>query len=83
MRESDGVEYRGAYNLSYLWLPALAPGLDVFARPQSDVYQLGPSLSGEWHIGGSELEYDGGVVFKLGDKGPDTTLVLRLEYEFF
>jgi hypothetical protein len=83
LRESDGVEYRGAYNLSFLWRDSFAPGLDVFARPQSDVYQAGPSVSGEWHIDGSELEYDAGVVFKLGDKGPDTTLVLRLEYEFF
>jgi hypothetical protein len=83
LRESDGVESRAAYNLSYLWKSAFAPGLDVFARPQSDVYQAGPSVSGEWHLGSSELEYDAGVVFKLGDKGPDTTLVMRLEYEFF
>jgi hypothetical protein len=83
LREDNGVEYRGAYNVSFLWVPTFAPGIDLFARPQSDVYQAGPSVSGEWHIGSSELEYDAGVVFKLGDKGPDTTLVMRLEYEFF
>jgi len=83
LRDDAGVEYRGAYNLSFLWVPAFAPGIDLFARPQSDVYQAGPSVSGEWHIGSSELEYDAGVVFNLGDKGPDATLVMRLEYEFF
>ncbi|HEY4127074.1 MAG TPA: hypothetical protein VGN70_03420 [Gammaproteobacteria bacterium] len=83
LREDNGVEYRGAYNVSFLWTGSFAPGIDVFAHPQTDVYQAGPSASGELHIGSSELEYDAGVVFKLGSKGPDTTLVMRLEYEFF
>ena len=83
LREDNGVEFRAAYNVSYLWRDTLAPGLDFFAHPQKDVYQLGPSVSGEWHMGSSEIEYDGGVVFNLGHKGPDATLLLRLEYEFF
>ncbi len=83
LREENGTEFRAAYNLSWMWRGDLAPGVDVFARPQDDVYQIGPSISGEWYIGQSELEYDGGVVFPIGSKGPDATLLLRLEYEFY
>ncbi len=83
LKEEAGYEFRTAYSVNWLWRAKFKPGLDLFARPGSDVYQLGPSLAGEWHVGRSEIEYDAGVVFGLGPKAPDTTFLLRLEYEFF
>lgn len=81
LKEETGYEFRGAYAVNYLWSPRFSPGLDVFAR--EEFWQAGPSFSGELHFGRSEFEYEAGLVFGLSAKAPDTTLLLRLEYEFF
>jgi hypothetical protein len=76
-------EFRSAYSVSYSWRRGFAPGIEVFAHPANDAYMAGPVFYGEQIVGTSELEYSAGMVFGLGRKSPDTTLMLRLEYEFF
>lgn len=76
-------EFRSAYSVSYALRREFAPGIEVFAHPSSDAYMAGPVFYGEQVFGTSELEYSAGVVFGLGHKAPDATLMLRLEYEFF
>jgi hypothetical protein len=75
--------FRAAYSVSYSWRRQFAPGLEVFAHPSNDAYMAGPVVYGEQLFGTNELEYSAGMVFGLGRKSPDTTLMLRLEYEFF
>lgn len=81
LKEETGYEIHAAYALNYLWSPKFSPGIDVFARDA--FWQAGPSFSGEIHFGRSEFEYEAGLVFGLSAKAPDTTLLLRLEYEYF
>lgn len=76
-------EFRSAYSVSYAWHREFAPGIEVFAHPSNDAYMAGPVFYGEQAFGSSEIEYSAGLVFGLGRKAPDTTFMLRLEYEFF
>jgi hypothetical protein len=76
-------EFRANYGLSWQWRPVLAPGVQLYLRPAQNIYQVGPGLSGEWHVGGSELEYNLGMVLGVNQNAPDRTLILNLEYEFF
>lgn len=76
-------EFRTAYSVSYALRREFAPGFEFFAHPANDAYMAGPVFYGEQAFGSSELEYSAGVVFGLGRKAPDSTFMLRLEYEFF
>lgn len=79
-----GYAFRSAYSLSYRVTPLFAPGLEAYARPTANTYQLGPVVYGEYVSGtGNELEYSAGVVFGMNAHAPDMTFMLRLEYEFF
>lgn len=79
-----GYSFRTAYSLSYRISPLFAPGLEAYLQPNSNYYQLGPVVYGEYASGaGNELEYSAGVVFGMNAHAPDMTLMLRLEYEFF
>jgi hypothetical protein len=40
-------------------------------------------VSGEWHLGSTELEYDLALVLGMNQNAPDRTLIMNLEYEFF
>ena len=82
---SGEYAFRGTYALNYLWRTGFAPGLEAYYRPADDSRQLGPSLYGELYLGDghSELEYSAALLLGLNRGAPDTTLVLRLEYEFF
>jgi hypothetical protein len=75
-------EFRANYGLDWQWRPTLAPGVQLYLRPSQNVYQAGPALSGEWHVGMSELEYSLAVVLSVNQNAPDRTLILNLEYEF-
>jgi hypothetical protein len=76
-------EFRANYALNWNWRGTAAPGVFVFLRPSMNIYQAGPALSGECHIGGSELEYSAAWVFGLNRDAPDRTLIFNVEYEFF
>lgn len=79
-----GYTFRSAYSLSYRVTPLFAPGMEVYAHPNANQYQLGPVVYGEYASGsGNELEYSVGVVFGMNAHAPDKTLMLTLEYEFF
>lgn len=75
--------FRTSYSISYSWHRGFAPGIEFFAHPSNDAYMAGPVIYGEYAFGASELEYSAGMVFGLGRKAPDTTFMLRAEYEFF
>ncbi|MGH8371370.1 MAG: hypothetical protein ACRETO_01395 [Gammaproteobacteria bacterium] len=75
--------FRTGYSVSYAWHRGFAPGVEFFAHPSNDAYMAGPVIYGEQAFGASELEYSAGMVFGLGRKAPDTTIMLRAEYEFF
>jgi hypothetical protein len=81
--DSHAFTFRSAYSVSYTMRTEFAPGLEVFARPHTDVYQLGPVIYGEHYFGASEFEYSAGVVFAMSRNAPNATMMLRLEYEFF
>lgn len=79
-----GYVFRCAYSLSYRITRAFAPGVEIYARPNANQYQMGPVVYGEHVFGaGNEFEYSAGVVFGMNAHAPDTALMLRLEYEFF
>ncbi|HKV96110.1 MAG TPA: hypothetical protein VJR90_01285 [Gammaproteobacteria bacterium] len=76
--------FRGAYSLSYQWRQWLAPGVEIYALPHDNAYQLGPVFYGELTSArGNEFEYSAGLLAGINRRAPDLTLVLRLEYEFF
>ncbi|HET7921748.1 MAG TPA: hypothetical protein VFM15_03235 [Gammaproteobacteria bacterium] len=77
-------EFRGAYSLSYQWRQTFAPGIEIYALPEDNAYQLGPVFYGELASSrGNEFEYSAGLLAGINKSAPDLTLVLRLEYEFF
>jgi len=76
-------EFRGSYSLNYLWREAAAPGVNLYIFPRQQIYQAGPALSGEWHLGNGELEYNLAAVLGINRDAPDKTLILNLEYEFY
>jgi hypothetical protein len=76
-------EFRANYGLSWLWRPGFAPGVQLYLRPSQNIYQAGPAVSGEWHLGSTELEYDLALVLGMNQNAPDRTLIMNLEYEFF
>jgi len=81
---SRGYEFRSVYSLNYQWYRGFAPGVEVYARPHDNAYQIGPVFYGELASSqGDELEYSTGVVLGINRGAPDRTFMLRLEYEFF
>lgn len=77
-------EFRGAYSLSYQWRQWFAPGVEIYALPHDNAYQLGPVFYGELASArGNEFEYSAGLLAGINRQAPDLTFVLRLEYEFF
>lgn len=75
--------FRANYSLNYSWRRALAPGVDVFLRPNQNIYQVGPAIAGEWNVGNGEVEYSAAMVLGVNRDAPDRTLLITLEYEFF
>lgn len=81
--DSHAYAFRSSYSLNYAWHEGLVPGVEVYALPKPDIYQIGPVISGEQYFGASEFEYSLGAVFALSRNAPDATVMLRLEYEFY
>ena len=77
--------FHGGYSFRYTVRKTFAPGFEVFATPTDSDYRAGPVLYGEKVFGasGRELEYSAGVLLPMNSSSPNTTLVLRLEYEVF
>jgi hypothetical protein len=80
-------EFRSSYSISYSFhhdRATFSPGIEAYARPNDNAYQIGPVFYGEYQTdAGSELEYSLGVVYGINQAAPEQTLLARLEYEFF
>ncbi len=84
-----GLEYRA--RLEYRWRRTFSPIIEAYGQPAGRIGNygrphnaIGPGVTGQSPLGaGKSLRY--GVVALLGTSGKaaDTTLVLRLEYEFY
>lgn len=85
--DSGKYMFRSAYSVSYKMdfdRASIAPGIEVYIRPNDNAYQIGPVLYGEIRTdAGSELEYSLGVVDGINQSAPAKTLLFRVEYEFF
>lgn len=77
--------FNGGYSFSYQIRKAFAPGFELFASPSDHTWRAGPVVYGEkvFRHTAHELEYSAGVLLPLNGRSPDTTFVLRLEYEMF
>lgn len=87
----SGVELSYRARLEYRWQPAFSPLIEAYGEPVGRTgawgephNQIGPGFTGELGLGaGESLHYGAVVLFGLSAAAPDTTLVLRMEYEFF
>ena len=80
---SNHYEFRASYAWGYEVSPRLAPGFEVYYRPDDGARQVGPALGGEIATGGgNEFEYSLAYLFGTNKGAPNRTLALRLEYEF-
>ncbi|HEX5339682.1 MAG TPA: hypothetical protein VFX47_02235, partial [Gammaproteobacteria bacterium] len=69
---SRNYEFRGAYSLSYQWRQTFAPGIEIYALPHDDAYQLGPVFYGELASArGTEFEYSAGLLAGVNKAAPD------------
>jgi len=78
-------DFLGAYSFRYAVRKSFAPGFEAFIAPTDNDYRIGPVVYGEKLFGmrGSELGYSAGLLLPLTADSPDSTLVIRLEYEFY
>jgi hypothetical protein len=76
---------RYTYSGSYAVSAGFRPGLEAYARPDDNAYQVGPTIAGEWHVPGTTagFEYRVGVVIGINSAAPRQTWLAQLEYEFF
>lgn len=80
-----GTEFRYSYAGSYAVSRAFRPGIEAYGREADNAYHAGPTVSGEWHVPGSQgnLEYRVGLLLGLNAAAPRRTWVAQLAYEFF
>lgn len=84
-----GLEYRA--RLEYRWRSRLSPLLEAYGQPVGTIgnygrprNSLGPGITGQFSLGaGKSLRYGAVALFGTTHDVADTTLVLRLEYEFY
>ncbi len=84
-----GLEYRA--QLEYRWRRRLSPLIEVYGQPAGRIgnygrprNQIGPGFTGQFRLGaGQGLRYGAVALFGMSGAAADTTLVLRLEYEFY
>jgi hypothetical protein len=82
--------YRG--RVEYLWHPAISPAVEFHGEPgeigdfghlAGQRHQAGPAIYGVDRLGGRRaFLYSTALLFGLTWDSPDTTMALRLEYEF-
>ncbi len=86
-----GVELEYRARLLYRWRQDLSPLLEAYGQPAGKVgargnarQLIGPGLTGRIATGpGKSLRYAALVLFGTSQAAAGTTLVLRLEYEFY
>jgi len=84
-----GLEYRA--RLEYRWRRELSPLFEAYGQPVGTIghygrprNSLGPGVTGQFSLGaGKSLRYGAVALFGTTHDAADTTLVLRLEYEFY
>ncbi len=85
-----GLEYRA--RLEYRWRRGLSPIIEAYGEPAGNFggydhprHQIGPGVTGQIPMGGvgNNLRYGLVALFGENRNAPDSTLVLRLEYEFY
>jgi len=84
-----GLEYRA--RLTYRWRRAISPLVEAYGEPVGRIgawgrprHQIGPGVTGQIQIGpGRSLRYGAVALFGASHSAADSTLVLRLEYEFY
>lgn len=84
-----GLEYRA--RLTYRWRRKISPLVEAYGQPVGRIgaygqprNQIGPGVTGQFLVGaGKSLRYGVVALFGASRSAPDSTLVLRLEYEFY
>ncbi len=84
-----GLEYRA--RLEYRWRRTFSPIIEAYGQPAGRIGNygrprnaIGPGVTGQFPLSaGKSLRYGAVALFGTNGKAADTTLVLRLEYEFY
>ncbi|MDN5864242.1 MAG: hypothetical protein L0I62_03360 [Gammaproteobacteria bacterium] len=87
----SGVEVAYRARLQYRWRRAFSPLIEAYGQPVGKIgawggprHQIGPGVTGKFGLGpGESLRYGAVLLFGASGAAADTTLVFRLEYEFF
>lgn len=79
------IEHRYSYRGTYAFSSALRPGIEAYARPDDHAWQVGPVVTGDWHVPGTtgSVEYRLGLLQGMNSRAPRRTWMLQVEYEFF
>ena len=86
-----GVELEYRARLEYRWRRRFSPLVEAYGQPVGKIgdygrprHQIGPGVTGRFLLGaGRSLRYGLVALFGASRAAADTTLVLRLEYEFY
>ncbi len=84
-----GLEYRA--RLEYRWRRIFSPIIEAYGQPAGRIGNygrprnaIGPGVTGQFPLGGGKsLRYGAVALLSTSGKAADTTVVLRLEYEFY
>lgn len=82
-----GFEYRGRFE--YRWKPTLSPFIEAYGEPANRFggparHQLGLGVTGQFHVSqGRNFRFGVTALAGVSGAAPDTTLVMRAEYEFY